>query len=196
MDSRKQERLQERRELQGELDKVRAAHEKAVKPLEKHIDSAAAGRDKAQAALDTATTELNQAHAALMDESNRAENKVAELERKLVVTAPPPIGEFVKTIKDERDELRAEDTCRQVNPLGRRRDGKTVFEVSTDRASRERRLGAMRAAIESATALQYEALTDDDLAARLEGLRAALPGLVMERVVEKAGDDTAPLFLT
>lgn len=175
-------------ELQGlsaSREEVGAAKREACLAAEAHLESALAALRDAELALGERRWEE---HCAGVEPDARIE----ALRRTLTETADPRIDVFASELMDLQQELRGDMVAGlQLETLTRYRHnffkGKRVLVQHTSTSpSVTRRSRAIVAALRSLPDLKLEALTGEELEARIEVMRSGIPEIKVEDLLEEA----------
>ena len=151
------ELVKERASKVAEIVTARAAAETELPPLRDAVAKALTKAEKAKEAYDSAVTAWRTADSAGDGASTASRSLIERLEGELRETADPAIGAFIHEMSGEYDATR--------------RSGSTNYDATNAR------LAAITAARAEAEAMKLEALTADELQARLQALADGLPTL-------------------
>ena len=165
-------RLTDRKRWAAEMEKLTAAHEKALPALHSAAGAAAEKVKAAQKAVEEAQEGWRLAEAARRNAVTRFDSGQRELETKLRETAPAEITRFVKECADEWESIRRQGVT--VVPVRRNWRGAMVGGDS-NQVSVNARLQGLRSAQVAAEALKLASLTGDELAKELAALRNGIP---------------------
>jgi len=167
--------LEHRRELAAEVERLTVELEAALPALQNAEQKALATVERAREKLRAAQEAHGQAVAAQAHAINSHDMRRTRLESELYTTAPPAIGQFRGWLQDLFDSLRrqrfyeaGEKRDALGNPIAH--DGPTAYEMQA------KRMAAVQGAMRQAEALMLEALSEDELAEKLEALRASTDG--------------------
>jgi hypothetical protein len=169
------ERTKKQTQLLGEFKALIAARDQALPALEAAVLTAEVNKTAAAGANKVAERALNNAKrdqsAAVFDYGL----KISQLEHEIRLQAPEVIDEFICELlaESDRTRLKVRESERRSTPNWR--SGKRKIVVTTNAPTVEKRVAAIREAIERANLLKLEALPIEEIVARLQALQESLP---------------------
>jgi predicted KAP-like P-loop ATPase len=175
-------KLAERQAIADEIIAVRNPRGVETTPLSDAQKAALEAVETAQQALEVAEERHRLAHAKHLQVKARFDARSKTLEKTLIQSAPEEIDVFIRSLRDEVEEIRRNGITMNSEPTGKVYvdSSKPVMRHFSNASSIDRRMRAIRQAIDTAEGYKREAL--DDLDVRLRELRDGLPELVVEQV--------------
>lgn len=168
------ETLARRKALAAEIKRLEEEYAKAEPDLAEAVTAAEARYKAVEAEFKAAALALGEARTAHLYASSRHEHEVNRLKADLAALAPAAVGEFIEELPGLADKARG---ALQTSAWGERDwlTSKATQHVASNRAGILAHIAALRAARQEAEALQYVAVSDEEIVTRLEKLRAGLP---------------------
>jgi hypothetical protein len=168
----------------------RARHAREQPPLEARVQRLAVRVAEARRLLAEALELHAEADAGRLAASLQSDQRVAQLERQLREGASEAIDRFVAEVDAEIVRTRLAFEAREAPSYADPISGARGVNLRSNTESVERRLQALGSARQAAEAMTLEALSEAEVAARLEALLAAVPEV--EPVVMDPADQMSP----